>query len=104
MGPLMLDRASKLGLLIRRANMAQGTIRADRIDDLLESLDVLIFQFRSLARARVIAITHHARAIETLDSIGAQAGGWKNGSVSSALSDTGATQAATSPVQSELRL
>lgn len=90
MGKSLLDGVSDFSRLIMRANVALGAGKVVHLDDLIERVEVIGFQFRALAEMRAIPRTHHAEVIETLAAIGAQAGGWKKAS------------AAASPVQPSL--
>lgn len=103
LGKSLLDGVSDFSRLIMHANIAMGDGKVPHLDELLTKLEVIQFQFRALAEMGVLPRTHHADVIELMASIGAQAGGWKKGSISAPVNGE-QSNVATPPVQSSLRL
>lgn len=103
LGRSLLEGVSDFSRLIMHANIAMGAGKIPHLDELLAKLEVIGFQFRALAEMGAVPRTHHAEVIELMAAIGKQAGGWKRDN-KPAPENHELTNAAASPVQSQLRL
>lgn len=69
---------------IRRANMAENKI--PHLNQLLEDIEVAEVLLRMFTESQWISPAQYALGIELTNSVGAQAGGWKNSCIASPAS------------------
>jgi hypothetical protein len=77
LGTRMLDLCFKLVERIYYANCATGINKVPHLNDLLELLPVLEFQFRLSRDLHCISLKQYAAAIDLAGQIGKQANGWR---------------------------
>ena len=77
LGDRLLNECFDIGLLIFRANVAQGSDRLGHIQQLLERAQVAELLLRQCVDLKAISHKQYAQALEITDRIGKQATGWK---------------------------